>query len=53
MFTVEQRLEMLRLVNKFDNVEITPFSYLLADFAIERGASAAYELRWILTMNIS
>jgi pantetheine-phosphate adenylyltransferase len=39
MFTVEQRLEMMRLVNKFDNVEIASFSGLLAEFALERGAS--------------
>jgi len=39
MFTIEQRLEMLRLVNKFENVEIASFSGLLADFAIERRAT--------------
>lgn len=39
MFTVEQRLGMLRMVNTFRNVEIASFSGLLADFAIARGAT--------------
>lgn len=39
MFTVEQRQEMMRRTNSFDNVEIAAFSGLLADYALERGAT--------------
>lgn len=39
MFAVEQRLEMMRRVNTFGNVELACFSGLLAEFALERGAT--------------
>lgn len=39
MFTIEERLEMMRKVNKFSNVEIAAFSGLAAEFALERRAS--------------
>lgn len=39
MFTVEQRLEMMRRVNTFGNVEVAYFQGLLAEFALERGAT--------------
>lgn len=39
MFTVEQRLEMMLKVNSFANVEVASFSGLVAEFALERGAT--------------
>ena len=38
MFSVEQRLEMMDLANKFQNVEVVKFSGLLVNFAESVGA---------------
>lgn len=41
MFTVEERLEMLReCTNQWDNVRVESFSGLLVDYAKDRGATA-------------
>lgn len=39
MFSLEDRLEMMKSVNSFPNVEIVSFSGLLADYAVEREAT--------------
>ena len=41
MFTVEERLEMLReCTNQWDNVRVESFAGLLVDYAEDRGATA-------------
>jgi pantetheine-phosphate adenylyltransferase len=59
LFSVEERMELIRAVAKFPNVEVAAFDGLLADFAAQRGASmilrgiravSDYELEWQMAL---
>lgn len=39
LFSIEERIEIVKQVVKLENVEVTTFTGLLADFAKEQGAS--------------
>jgi pantetheine-phosphate adenylyltransferase len=59
LFSVEERIELIRCVVKFPNVEVASFDGLLADFAAANGASmilrgiravSDYELEWQMAL---
>lgn len=59
LFTVDERMEMIRGVVSFPNVEVASFDGLLADFAAAHGASmilrgiravSDYELEWQMAL---
>jgi len=59
LFSVEERLELIRSVVTYPNVEVAAFGGLLADFAAEQGASmilrgiravSDYELEWQMAL---
>lgn len=59
LFSVEERLELIRAVVKYPNVEVASFEGLLADFASSQGASmilrgiravSDYELEWQMAL---
>jgi pantetheine-phosphate adenylyltransferase len=59
LFSVEERMELIRAVVKFPNVEVAAFDGLLADFAAAQGARmilrgiravSDYELEWQMAL---
>jgi pantetheine-phosphate adenylyltransferase len=59
LFSVEERLDLIRQVAQQPNVEVAAFDGLLADFAAQRGASmilrgiravSDYELEWQMAL---